>query len=287
MLLAGNAGLKWEITLSSTLQCSAVLKPEDFEDMDELGDIELANPELYEDDDQEQAFAPDRDDLPDDACDNCIGAELTLQQGDEATTARVKRRKLDDFGNAIRKANPNPILDARLHTLEYANGIEAECSANVIAENMWAQCDIDGNQCQPLEAIIDHKSDEHAVQRADGYVVVNGRKHMKKSTKGWELCIQWKDGSTSWERLADVKESNPIEVAEYSVARGIDSEPAFGWWVDCALRKRDRIISAIRKRVRSRRPTSLACEHRTVSMRLTPSTRRMAVPFGQMPSPRK
>jgi hypothetical protein len=55
---------------------------------------------------------------------------------------------------------------------------------------MWAQWDIDGNQCQLMEAIIDQKSDEHAVQRIDGYVIVNGRKHMKKSTKGWQLCVQ-------------------------------------------------------------------------------------------------
>ncbi len=223
-------------------------KPEDFEDMAEE-DIELGNPDLYEDDDQAQAFAPDRDDLPDDVYDNYIGAELTLQQGDEVTTARVKRRKIDDFGNGIGKANVNPILDTRLYTLEFANGVEAEYSANVIAENMWAQCDIEGNQYQLLEAIIDHKSNDDAVQRADGYVVLNGRKHMKKSTKGWELCIQWKDGTTSWERLADVKESNPIEVAEYSFARGIESEPAFAWWVDFTLKKRDRIISAVKKRV--------------------------------------
>jgi hypothetical protein len=100
-----------------------------------------------------------------------------------------------------------------------------------------------------MEAVIDHKSDEHAVQRADGYVVVNGRKHMRKSTKGWQLCIQWKDGSTSWERLADVKESNPIEVAEYAITRGIDGKPAFAWWVDYTLKKRDRIISAVKRRV--------------------------------------
>jgi hypothetical protein len=81
------------------------------------------------------------------------------------------------------------------------------------------------------------------------FVVVNGRKHMRKSTKGWQLCIQWKDGSTSWERLADVKESNPIEVADYSVARGIEVDPAFAWWVDYTLKKRDRIISAVKKRV--------------------------------------
>jgi hypothetical protein len=209
----------------------------------------MANPEWYEDDEQEQNFAPDQDDLPDDAYDNYIGAELTLQKGDKVTTARVKRRKLDDFGNATGTANQNPILDTRLHTVEFADGVEAEHAANVIAENMWAQCDIDGNQCRLLEAVVDHKTDGHAFQQANGFVVVNGRKHMRKSTKGWQLCIQWKDGSASWERLADVKESNPVEVAEHSVAQGIEVEPAFAWWVDYTLRKRDRIISAVKKRV--------------------------------------
>ena len=26
------------------------------------------------------------------------------------------------------------------------------------------------------------------------------------------MCIEWKDGSTTWEPLKDLKESNPIEV---------------------------------------------------------------------------
>jgi hypothetical protein len=48
-----------------------------------------------------------------------------------------------------------------------------------------------------------------------------------RTTKGWSLCVEWEDGSTSWVPLLDLKESNPIEVAEYAVARGIDREPAF------------------------------------------------------------
>jgi hypothetical protein len=72
---------------------------------------------------------------------------------------------------------------------------------------------------------------------------------MKKTTKGWQLCIQWKDGTTSWERLADLKESNPVETAEYAVTRGIEDEPAFGWWVNFTLKKRERIILAVKKRV--------------------------------------
>ncbi|KAL7524987.1 hypothetical protein ACHAWF_002710 [Thalassiosira exigua] len=33
-----------------------------------------------------------------------------------------------------------------------------------------------------------------------------------------------------------------VELAEYTVAMGLDKEPAFAWWVDYVLKKRDRII---------------------------------------------
>ena len=41
------------------------------------------------------------------------------------------------------------------------------------------------------------------------------------------MCVNWKDGTSTWERLADLKESNPIEVAEYAVAQDISHQPAF------------------------------------------------------------
>ena len=48
---------------------------------------------------------------------------------------------------------------------------------------------------------------------------------MKRTTKGWMLCVQWKDKSMSWEKLSDMKESYPVEVAEYATALGIQDEP--------------------------------------------------------------
>ncbi len=57
-----------------------------------------------------------------------------------------------------------------------------------------------------------------------------------------------KDGSTSWESLADLKEYHPIETAEYAVTKGLDHEPAFNWWVLHVLRKRDQIISLVHRR---------------------------------------
>jgi hypothetical protein len=71
---------------------------------------------------------------------------------------------------------------------------------------------------------------------------------MKHSTIGWQVCCQWKDGSTSWENLAYLKESCPLETAEYAVTQGIDHELAFNWLVPHVLKKRDRIISLVCKR---------------------------------------
>ena len=46
-----------------------------------------------------------------------------------------------------------------------------------------------------------------------------------------------------------MKESHPVEVAEYARARGIDKEPAFKWWVPHTLKKRLVILAALKKRV--------------------------------------
>ena len=59
-----------------------------------------------------------------------------------------------------------------------------------------------------------------------------------------------KTNLNSWIKLADMKESHPVEVAEYARARGIVKEPAFEWWVPHTLKKRLVILAALKKRVR-------------------------------------
>ena len=103
-----------------------------------------------------------------------------------------------------------------------------------------------------MRNIVDHKADGHAVKRADRFVTIRERQYPKKTTKGWHLCVEWRDGTTTWEKLSDLKESYPVEVAEYAVNQGIDDEPAFGWWVKHVLKKRNRIISAVNKRYHKR-----------------------------------
>jgi hypothetical protein len=70
----------------------------------------------------------------------------------------------------------------------------------------------------------------------------------KHTTISWQLCCQWKNGSTSWKNLADLKESYSTRTTEYAKILGIDHEPVFNWWVPHVLRKKDCIISLVKNR---------------------------------------
>jgi uridine kinase len=80
-----------------------------------------------------------------------------------------------------------------------------------------------------MAGIIDHRTDGHAVEPVDMYIKHDSNKKVRKTTKGWYLCVEWKDGNTSWEQLEDLKESNPVEVAEYAATKILIDTPTFVW----------------------------------------------------------
>ncbi|KAI2493823.1 Reverse transcriptase (RNA-dependent DNA polymerase) [Fragilaria crotonensis] len=229
-------------------------KYEDFASDPELEDLDTPTfPSYGDDDDGEMPQQPDADEEPDaDTHDQYVGAEVTLPIGDKMLSAKVRSRKRGADGSLLGKANQNPILDTRTYNVEFSDGQTAELAANVIAQSMYSMCDTEGNQYLLLEGIVDHRKDGSAIERADMYVQRGSNRHFRKTTKGWQLCVEWKDGSTSWERLADLKESNPVQVADYAVAHGIENEPAFAWWVPFTLGRRNRIIAAINSRYHKR-----------------------------------
>ena len=180
--------------------------------------------------------------------DQYIGATVDIKHKGELRTARVKERARNSDGELTGDANDNPFLDTRSYVVEFPDGDVSEYTANLIAESMIAQTDESGHDVKLLEAIVDHKKDGNAVSDADRYFYNRGRRYPKKTTAGWKLCVQWKGGMTSWETLADLKESYPVQVAEYAKAVGIQHEPAFTWWTEHVLKKRDRIIAKVTKR---------------------------------------
>ncbi len=215
----------------------------------------------YSDDDD-----PDPLDLPDDddpvdsdgtsvfekpITDKWIHAELHLPQGESIQSAKVIGRAMDSEGNLIGKYDDNPMLNTLVYDVEFPDGEIKEYSANVIAENMYAQVDTEGFSHTILDSIIDYSRDKGAIERDDMYLTTkSGQRRMRQTTVGWKLLVLWKDGTEEWVPLKMLKNSNPVEVAEFAVSKGIEHEPAFAWWVPYTLRRRDKIISAVNSRVK-------------------------------------
>jgi hypothetical protein len=153
----------------------------------------------------------DQDDVDHNAIDQYLHAEVKLPIAGEMKTGRVIKRKRDVNGDLVGKSSSNPYMDIRRYIVSFEDDMESEYAANVIAENMLSRCDHERNQHALLRHIIDHKSDSTAVPREEGFAWSRGRKSPRRTTKGWKLCVEWKDGSTSWEPLSALKESIPVK----------------------------------------------------------------------------
>ena len=62
---------------------------------------------------------------------------------------------------------------------------------------MYVQCDLDGNQRIILKCVVDYKKDASDVPEAESFTIHRSRKFPKKITKGWNLCVNWRDDSSS------------------------------------------------------------------------------------------
>ena len=187
---------------------------------------------------------------PDVYNDTYVNMELALpRSGGEVEFAKVTKRLRDKDGLPIGTANDNPILDTRVYEVEFPDGYKTSLAANAIAENLFAQVDSEGNRQVLFDEIISYRTNGKEIKQQDAYVVTSqGTKRRRESTIGWELLVQWKDSSTTWIALKDLKESYPVQVAEYAVEARISEEPAFAWWVPYTLRKRNRIIAKLKSK---------------------------------------
>jgi hypothetical protein len=159
--------------------------------------------------------------------DEYLHKELELPRGGELAKARLLRRSRDGDGVSTCYRHENSILDTRQYEVEFQDGSVDTYTANVIAENLSAMVDPEGRQHSLFNGIIDHWYDSN--DREESYTDKYGIEQPRMTTLGWELLVQWTDGTTSWHALADLKGSNPVEVAEYAVSRSLDNKSAFRW----------------------------------------------------------
>jgi hypothetical protein len=182
--------------------------------------------------------------------DEYIGAQMVVpgKNGEGDILAKEHSRKRNSSGRLVGEAHPNPILDTRVFNIEFPDGHVEEYATNVVAENLYSQVDENGFDTGIFDEIVDHRSNDQAVKVSDGLVMVGNTLRPVITTKGWQLKVKWKDGSYDWLPLSQLKESNPVQVAEYACAHSIHREPAFNWWVQKILRKRDRLINKVSTR---------------------------------------
>jgi hypothetical protein len=236
---------EYDIELKQTLGERAEELPPAAEDNEIDEEIEY---DPYTDQEEVNVLAPDADDIDFDAFHNFLPAHVSIPVGGELHRGKVVGRKRDTEGKLIGKSNPTPLLDSSVYEVEFEDGNVESYATNQIAEAIYSQVDAEGNQHLLIDEIIDHRKLGDAVSGDDGYIEHNGRRIPRKTTKGWKLLVKWKGGSTQWVRLADIKESNPVETAEYAVGNKLANEPAFKWWVPYTIKKRDRIIAKIKTR---------------------------------------
>lgn len=189
-----------------------------------------------------------------DEIDTLIGVNVIIPHNDEQVQARVIDRVRDDNGNQVGKFHINPVLNTGVYNVQLPDGSLAELSANVIAENIYKSVDDHGFNYTTMKDILEHRKDETAVEKEDGWFITSsGQRRRVITTKGWSFRVRWEDQSTSWTTLADLKASYPYELAEYAVANGISDEPAFAWWVNTVISKQRHFISKVKSRIRKKR----------------------------------
>ena len=89
-----------------------------------------------------------------------------------------------------------------------------------------------------LAKIMNHRVLPDAIPQSQGtYVNSYSVEHRKTTTPGWELLVEWKDGSTDWVAMKDLKKSYPAGLAHYAINLSIQEERAFAWRVSYVLKK--------------------------------------------------
>jgi len=160
--------------------------------------------------------------------DPLICAEVMLPHKGGDMMVKVLGWKHDADGNLVSHKNCIPMLDTQCYEAKFLNGEHQHIVYNVLVEHLLSGVlDSKGNKLQSFKEIVDHHKDHHAVEIADQYYKCNSCHFKKKTTTGWEMEVEWHNGSISWLPLKMLKETNPIQVADYAKANQIEMEPAF------------------------------------------------------------
>jgi hypothetical protein len=183
-----------EFDIAIEKKFGASMDKNDFKDDPDYAYFVTTTYDYYEDDEISSSKMPDIDDIKEanevDTYDQYVGDHVRVPIGDDIRSGKVCWCKRDLDGNVRGRTNANSILDTKTYEIEFPDGRSDEYTANVIVYNTYAQCDIEGRQYNLMEGIADHKNDGHAVEPADMYIKHGSKNKVRKTTKGWNLCVE-------------------------------------------------------------------------------------------------
>ena len=127
--------------------------------------------------------------------DELINAKVILPHRDKNLHATIIGGTKDSEGNEKGRYHSNPILNTQVYDVMFPDGAVKQYSANIIAENMWAQVDHEGHQYRMLEAVTGHCKNGNAVEKSEQYVYTKQgkRKQQQQTTSRWDMCVLWRD----------------------------------------------------------------------------------------------
>jgi len=197
-------------------------------------------------DDKELPESKEVDSIEPDMYDELLMTQPMLIRDGRMEHATIIGRKRDNDGNLIGKYDANPLSNTRVYLAEFPDGLIAEYSANTVVKAIYNDVNDDGYNEAFLVDIIGHERTNEAITNMEA------DQNTRHTTKGWNICLSWDDGSTSWHTLSDVKNSYTTQLAEYALMNNLQNEPAFKWWVKPTIRRKKRILKATKTRYAKR-----------------------------------
>ena len=107
------------------------------------------------------------------AYDKLLNVKVQIQLNEDYTIRKVKRYALRSDGMVSGKYDDNPFLNSITYEVEFSDGQVKEYSANLIAENMLTQVNVNGYSLTLMEGIVDYSKDKSmAVSKEDKHITI-------------------------------------------------------------------------------------------------------------------
>ena len=124
-----------------------------------------------------------------DSFDTCLNMGLAIDQagGNVPDSARMTEQLHGCDSDPIDTADDDPVLDSRMHEVNFADGHKKAMAANAITEAAFASVNKEGpHRHLPLCSIDDTQHSKDAILKDDDAFVVssNGAKRRKETRKG-------------------------------------------------------------------------------------------------------